>query len=58
VVNYAGKLAGLQLGLVNYATTVDSGVQIGLANIMPENRWFTGLPGELAPGMIFLNWHF
>ena len=58
VVNYAGKLSGLQLGLVNYAVTVDAGVQIGAVNIMPENRWFTGLPGELAPGMIFLNWHF
>jgi len=58
VVNYAGKLSGLQLGLVNYAVTVDAGVQIGAVNIMPENRWFTGLPSELAPGMVFLNWRF
>jgi len=58
MVNYAGKLTGLQLGLVNYAATAESGVQIGLVNIMPENRWFTGLPGELAPGMIIVNWHF
>jgi hypothetical protein len=58
VVNYAGKLTGLQLGLVNYAATAESGVQIGLVNIMPENRWFTGLPNELAPGMILVNWHF
>ena len=58
VVNYAGKLTGLQLGLVNYAATAKSGVQIGLVNIMPENRWFSGLPNELAPGMIFVNWRF
>ena len=58
VVNYAGKLSGLQLGVVNYAELVDSGVQIGLLNIMPENRFFSGLPDELAPGMILVNWHF
>ena len=58
VVNSAGRLTGLQLGLLNYAAAADSGVQIGLVNIMPENRWFTGLPGELAPGMIIVNWHF
>ena len=58
VVNYVGKLTGLQLGLVNYAATAESGVQIGLVNIIPENRWVTGLPGELAPGMIIVNWHF
>ena len=58
VVNYAGNLTGLQLGLVNYAATAESGVQIGLVNIIPENQWFTGLPNELAPGMIIVNWHF
>ena len=58
MVNYAGKLTGLQLGLVNYAATAESGVQIGLVNIIPENRWFTGLPNELAPGMVFVNWRF
>jgi hypothetical protein len=57
-VNYAGRLTGLQLGLVNYAETAENGVQIGLINIIPENRWFTGLPNELAPGMIFVNWRF
>ena len=58
VVNYAGRLTGLQLGLLNYAAAADTGVQIGLVNLMPENRCFTGLPDELAPGMIFVNWHF
>lgn len=57
-VNYAGTLTGLQFGFVNYAEKGENGVQIGLVNIMPRNQWFTGLPNELAPGMIFLNWHF
>jgi len=58
VVNYAGHLTGLQFGLVNYAETADAGAQIGLVNLMPQNRWFTGLPDELAPGMILVNWRF
>jgi hypothetical protein len=58
VVNYAGRLTGLQLGLVNYAETAKNGVQIGLVNLIPSNPWFSGLPDELAPGMIFVNWRF
>ena len=58
VVNYAGRLTGLQLGLVNYAETANTGVQIGLVNLIPSNPWFSGLPDELAPGMIFVNWRF
>ena len=58
VVNYAGRLTGLQLGWVNYAATAKTGVQIGLVNLMPDNRWFTGLPDELAPGMVIVNWRF
>lgn len=57
-VNYAGRLTGLQFGFVNYAASAETGVQIGLINIMPENRWFSGLPNELAPAMVFVNWHF
>ena len=57
-VNYAGKLTGLQFGFVNYAETAETGVQIGLVNLIPSNEWFTGLPNELAPGMIFVNWRF
>jgi hypothetical protein len=57
-VNLANTLTGLQLGWVNYAKTADSGVQIGLVNIMPENGWFDGLPNELAKGMVFVNWRF
>lgn len=57
-VNYADTLNGVQIGFVNYAASVKAGVQIGVLNIMPENAWFSGLPDELAPGMIFVNWHF
>jgi hypothetical protein len=57
-VNYAGKLTGLQLGFVNYAETAKTGVQIGIVNLMPHNAWFSELPDELAPGMIFINWCF
>lgn len=58
VLNSAGRLTGLQLGLLNYAETAETGVQIGLVNLMPRNAWFTGLPNELAPGMVFVNWRF
>jgi hypothetical protein len=57
-VNYAGRLTGLQLGLVNYAATAETGVQLGLVNLIPQNAWFAGLPDELAPGMILINWCF
>ncbi len=57
-VNYAGQLSGLQVGLVNYAEKAEAGVQIGLVNIIPQNEWFTNLPQELAPAMIFVNWRF
>lgn len=58
-VNYAGSLTGLQIGIVNYAEAADSGVQVGLVNIIHQNKhWFSGLPEELAPGMILVNWRF
>ena len=31
-------------------------VQIGLANIIPENEWFSD--GDLGKGFIFVNWGF
>lgn len=58
LVNYTGHLKGLQLGFLNYAERVDKGVQIGVINLMPENEWFSELPEELAPGMVFVNWRF
>lgn len=57
-VNYAGNLTGLQFGFVNFAETAETGVQIGLVNLIPSNAWFSELPDELAPGMIFVNWRF
>lgn len=57
-VNYAGYLKGVQFGLVNYADDGKSGVQIGFINVMPKNEWFSKMPNELAPGMIFVNWRF
>lgn len=58
VVNFAGNIKGVQIGLVNYADDSKAGVQIGLINILPKNKWFSALPDELAPGMIFVNWRF
>ncbi|MEN8246465.1 MAG: hypothetical protein ABFS43_16370 [Thermodesulfobacteriota bacterium] len=58
IFNYAGTLTGLQLGWVNFAKSAQSGIQIGLVNIIKENQWFTGFPQELAKGMIFVNWRF
>jgi hypothetical protein len=57
-VNCAGHLTGVQLGLINYAAKATTGVQIGLINLLPQNRWFTGFPNELAPGMVIINWRF
>jgi len=57
--NYATNLKGLQLGFINYADTCQKGVQIGLINVMNETRhWFTNLPHEVAPVMVFVNWRY
>jgi hypothetical protein len=58
LVNYAGQLKGLQLGLGNWADTAQDGVQIGLVNIIAQNKWFDNFPDEVAPGMLFVNWRF
>jgi len=57
-VNYAGFLKGVQFGFINYSDDGKAGVQIGLINVMPKNKWFDGMPNELAPGMIIVNWRF
>ena len=58
-INYANRLNGLQFGVINVAMTVDAGLQIGLINVIQQNdHWFTDLPNELAPAMIFVNWRF
>jgi hypothetical protein len=55
-VNYVKDLTGLQLGAVNWAQHSTSGIQIGFINIIPENEWFAD--GDLAQGMVFVNWGF
>jgi len=36
---------------------VDSGLQIGIVNIVHNNKsWFEDLPNSLAPVMILVNW--
>jgi hypothetical protein len=57
--NYTDTLKGFQLGFVNYAKSTESGLQIGLFNIINDNeKWFVNFPKELAPGMVFVNWRF
>lgn len=57
--NYAERINGLQLGFINFAAATDRGVQVGLINIMKSTQtWFTNLPDELAPAMVFVNWRF
>jgi hypothetical protein len=48
---------GLQLGVFNYANKLD-GLQIGLVNIAPNNPAFDEFPDKLAPGFPILNWSF
>ncbi len=55
-VNYCQDLTGLQLGVVNWAQRSSQGIQVGLVNIIPENEWFSD--GDLAQGMVFVNWGF
>jgi hypothetical protein len=57
IFNYSKKATGLQLGLVNYAESLD-GVQIGLANIVMDNPWFSDFPDKLATGFPIVNWSF
>ena len=40
----SGGIHGCQIGLVNYAERVDSGLQIGLVNIISEEGWLPVLP--------------
>ena len=57
--NYAANLTGFQLGFINFAETVDKGIQIGLVNIISQNKnWFTRFPHEVAPAMVFVNWRY
>ena len=39
-----GTMRGVQMGLVNYADTVDGGCQIGIVNVISHNGWLPVLP--------------
>ena len=43
-VNIAEEVRGCQIGLVNYAESVEGGLQIGLVNIIRKNGWAPALP--------------
>jgi len=59
LVNYTGNMNGVQLGLINYAVDAQSGVQIGILNVIAQNsKWFGNFPDEVAPGMLLVNWRF
>ena len=40
----SGKVRGCQIGLVNYAEEMESGLQIGLVNVISRNGWLPVLP--------------
>lgn len=42
--NIADSVTGCQIGLINYATRVDKGVQVGIINIIADNGWAPILP--------------
>lgn len=54
--NADNELKGLQLGVINSTRKTSSGIQLGLFNIIKENKWFSNFPNELAPFMILVNW--
>ena len=43
-VNVASSVRGCQLGLINYANRMESGLQIGIVNIIANNGWLPVLP--------------
>ena len=45
-----GNVRGCQIGIVNFADTMDSGLQIGILNIIAHNGW--------APVLPIVNGHF
>lgn len=40
----SGAVRGCQIGLVNFAETMESGLQLGLVNIIAKNGWLPVLP--------------
>ncbi len=51
------EVTGVQLGLFNYAEKLH-GIQLGVVNIADNNPWFTEAPNKLATGFPVLNWSF
>jgi hypothetical protein len=59
IFNYAETLKGVQLGWVNFADNMEKGLQVGLLNVIRNNvYWFGGLPNEVAPMMVLVNWRY
>ncbi len=58
LVNYARQMSGFQLGVLNFAEASEDGAQLGLLNVISENKWFSEFPYSVAPAMIFFNWRF
>lgn len=57
VINNNKETEGLQVGLVCYTKKTTSCIQIGLINIIKENKcWFGNFPMEFAPIMLGINW--
>ncbi|MFO7830440.1 MAG: hypothetical protein R6V18_00490 [Desulfuromonadaceae bacterium] len=57
--NYAESLNGVQLGWVNFAETVEKGLQVGLLNVIKNNvYWFGAMPEQVAPMMVLVNWRY
>ena len=57
--NYAQTLNGVQLGWVNFAETVEKGLQVGLLNVIKNNvYWFGAMPEQVAPMMVLVNWRY
>ena len=56
-INSNKEIEGLQIGVICYTKKTVSGIQIGLINIIKQNKcWFGNFPMELAPVMIGINW--
>lgn len=57
IYNFSTEMVGFQLGMVNVCSHM-YGLQLGVLNLNISNKFFTGLPSEVAPGMVIANWKF
>jgi len=58
IFNYAGTMTGLQLGFVNWTKIGKNCCQVGIVNVIEDNKWFSDFPSDLAQGMVIVNWSF